>query len=269
VTSPRNWMAKIMLRLPASIRSFRRVPVLGSFVHTLSYRILSSDEKVWAQVAAGPAKGIWLELNPRTGQNYRLGETEKTCQAVVAETVRPGDVFYDLGANIGLFSLVAARAAGPTGKVFGFEPDVQIAERLRRNAARNGFANITVVEMGVWSASGTLNFVSADSSSPDRGVGRIQPDGPSATGIPARCVSLDDFVRGTPAPHAIKCDVEGAELEVFRGAKHVLQAHHPWILCELHSRANDQAWRELIGGFGYSFESVDENHLLALPHKEI
>ena len=68
---------------------------------------------------------------------------------------------------------------------------------------------------------------------------------------------------------AIKCDVEGAELEVFRGAKNLLQAHHPWILCELHSRANDQACRELIGGFGYSFESVDENHVLALPHKEI
>ena len=130
VTSPRNWMATVMLRLPASLRSFRRVPVLGSLVHTLSYQILSSDQKVWVQVAAGPAKGIWLELNPRTGQNYRLGATEKTCQAVIAETVRPGDIFYDLGANIGLFSLLAAKAAGPTGKVFGFEPDVQIAERL-------------------------------------------------------------------------------------------------------------------------------------------
>ena len=77
-----------MLRLPASIRSFREVPVLGSFLHTLSYRILPSDQKVWAQVEAGPAKGIWLELNPRTGQNYRLGETEKICQAVVAEKLR-------------------------------------------------------------------------------------------------------------------------------------------------------------------------------------
>jgi FkbM family methyltransferase len=269
VTSPRNWMATIMLRLPASIRSFRRVPVLGSFIHALSYQILPSDEKVWAQVESGPAKGIWLELNPRTGQHYRLGETEKTCQAVIAEKVRPGDVFYDLGANIGLFSLLAARAAGPTGKVFGFEPDVQIAKRLRGNAVRNGLSNITVVEVGVWSVSGILNFVTADSSSPDRGVGRIQPDGSSATGTPARCVSLDDFVRDTLAPQAIKCDVEGAELEVFRGAKNLLQTHRPWILCELHSRANDEAWRELIGGFGYSVESVDENHVLAWPQKEI
>jgi len=142
--------------------------VLGSFLHTLSYRIFSADQKVWAQVEAGPAKGIWLELNSRTGQNYRLGETEKTCQTIVAERLRLGDVFYDLGANIGLFSRLAARTAGPTGEVFSFESDGQIAERLRRNAARNGFSNITVVEMGVWSASGALNFTSADSSSPNR-----------------------------------------------------------------------------------------------------
>ena len=167
----RNWMARLMLRLPTSIRSFREIPVLGSVLHTLSHRILPSDQKVWAQVEAGPAKGIWLELNPRTGQNYRLGETEKICQAVVAEKLQSGDVFYDLGANLGFFSLLAARIVGPTGKVFSFEPDVQIAERLRRNAGRNGFSNIAVVELGVWSASGTLNFITADSSSPDRGVG--------------------------------------------------------------------------------------------------
>ena len=154
----RNWMATLMLRLPASIRSFRGIPDLGSVLHTLSHRILPSDQKVWVQVEAGPAKGIWLELNPRTGQNYRLDETEKICQAVVAEKLQSGEVFYDLGANLGFFSLLAARIVGPTGKVFSFEPDVQIAERLRRNAGRNGLSNIAVVELGVWSASGHSEF---------------------------------------------------------------------------------------------------------------
>src|SRR6202041_4055996 len=120
MNSARNWMATLMLRLPASIRSVRGVPVLGSFLHTLSYRILSAEQKVWAQVEAGPAKGIWLELNPRSGQSYRLGETEKVCQAILAERLQPGDVFYDLGANLGFFSLLAARIVGSTGKVFSF-----------------------------------------------------------------------------------------------------------------------------------------------------
>jgi FkbM family methyltransferase len=265
----RDWMASLILRVPASIRSIRKVPVLGSLLHKLSYWALSPDQKVWPQVEAGPSTGLWLELNPRTGQNYRSGENEKICQAVVAERLRPGDVFYDLGANIGLFSLLAARVAGSTGKVFSFEPDAQIAERLRRNASYNNFYNITVVPMGVWSASGDVNFVSADFTSPDHGVGKFDPDRAGVAGIPARCVALDDFVQASPPPNAIKCDVEGAEVEVFRGATKLVSFHHPWILCELHSRTIDQAWRELIGGFGYSFESVDENHVLALPHKEI
>lgn len=178
-------MATLMLRLPASIRSFRGIPVLGGVLHTLSHRILPSDQKVWAQVRDFLSFAQPIALTG-TGIEFE--------QAVVAEKLRSGDVFYDLGANLGFFSLLAARIVGPTGKVFSFEPDVQIAERLRRNAGRNGLSNIAVVELGVWTASGTLNSVTADSSPPDRRVGRFQQNDNRTDGIPARCVSLDDFV---------------------------------------------------------------------------
>ena len=69
-------------------------------------------------------------------------------QTIVAERLRPGMVFYDLGANIGLFTLLAARLVGGTGKVFSFEPDSENATRLRRNIERNGFTNVTVVDAG-------------------------------------------------------------------------------------------------------------------------
>ena len=104
-----------------------------------------SNEKVWARVEAGPAQGLWLELNPRTGQNYLRGGAELTVQKILAERLHPGMVFYDLGANIGLFTLLAARLVGDSGKVFSFEPDPENAARLRRNIQRNGFANVTVV----------------------------------------------------------------------------------------------------------------------------
>jgi hypothetical protein len=92
----RDWLASLMLRVTESIRSFRKVPVSGGF-DELSYRALLCDQKVRAQVE----EGLWLELNSRTGQNYRTGENEKILQAVVAERLWPGDVFYGLGANIG------------------------------------------------------------------------------------------------------------------------------------------------------------------------
>lgn len=261
---PRKWMGELLLRSPAPLRSLRDVPVLGDFIHRLSHRVISKEEKVWAQIQSGPAEGIWLELNPRTGQSYLRGEAEAASQEILSNHLRPGMVFYDLGANIGLFSLLASRIVGAGGKVISFEPDPEIARRLRRNIARNGFTNVTVVESGVWSVTENVNFLPADASSPDRGTGRFVGQEGAATAL-VRCIALDDFARDTPAPNAIKCDVEGAEVEVLRGAENVLHTARPWILCEMHSTANDQAAREFLGRLGYSFQPVDDTHLLALP----
>jgi predicted RNA methylase len=96
---------------------------------------------------------MWLELNPRTGQNYLNGKGELAVQQALAARIQPGEVFYDLGANIGLFSLMAARLVGASGEVYSFEPDPVNAARLRRNVAQNRLTNVTVVEHGVWSSS--------------------------------------------------------------------------------------------------------------------
>jgi FkbM family methyltransferase len=261
----RKWMGELLLHSPAPLRSLRDVPVLGEIIHRLSYRLLPADEKVWAQIEAGPAKGIWMELNPRTSQSYVRGEGELAVQRVLAERIRPGTVFYDLGANIGLFSLLAARLVGAGGKVFSFEPDASVAARLRRNVARNGFENVTVVEAGIWSTSGDVNFIAANPASPDHGLGRFAIGDDGAAGTPTKCVALDDFIQTTPAPNAIKCDVEGAEAEVFRGAEKLLEARRPWIVCEIHSAANDRALRDHFGRLGYHLEAVDASHLLATP----
>ena len=263
--APRKWIGTLLLGLPKPLRSLRNVPLLGNLAHRLSHRILPADEKVWTRVERGPGEGLWLELNPRTGQQYLHGEVEPAIQKVLAERLKPGMVFYDLGANIGFFSLLAARLVGAAGQVFSFEPDPGIAGRLRRNVTRNGFINATVVEAGIWSASGNVNFVAADLSSPDRGLGKFVAGEGAAAGTPTRCVALDDFIRSAPTPDGIKCDVEGAEIEVFRGAEKLLAARHPWILCEMHSDANDKYLREYFGRFGYGLESVDDLHVLAVP----
>lgn len=260
MTGARKWMGELLLRSPAPLRSLRDVPVLGGLVHRLSHQLLPANEKVWARIEAGPAKGIWIELNPRTGHSYLQGEGEMAVQRVLVERIRPGMVFYDLGANIGLFSLLAARLTGATGKVFSFEPDAEVATRLRRNIARNEFAHITVVESGVWSSSGQMNFVAADMSSPDYGLGRFDA---GEVGTSRPCVALDDFIQRAASPDAIKCDVEGAEVEVFHGADRLLQEHRPWIVCEIHTEANGRAVRSHLSRFGYHFESVDGNHIVA------
>lgn len=252
----RQWAGTMFLRLPAPPRSLRRLPILGALIHRLSYWILPSNEKVCAQVREGPLKGIWFELNPRTGSNFFQGDAEYTGQQLLAHRLRPGMVLYDLGANIGLYSLLAARIVGAAGCVYSFEPDAEVAARLRRNIARNGFTNVTVIEAGVWSTSGDFNFVAADSSSPDRGTGTFVPEYGASSGTKIRCVALDDFIASAPLPHVIKCDVEHAEVEVLRGARKLIETCRPWILCEMHSEENSHAACEFLSGLGYAFESA-------------
>lgn len=257
-------LAALLLRMPTVLRSLREIPLFGGVIHQMSHRIVPVNERVWAQVRSGPARGISLQLNPRTGEIYRRGDVERAIQKVLVERLRPGMVFYDLGANIGFFSLLAARLVGPTGRVFSFEPDAEVAARLRRNIARNAFSSITVVEAGIWSASKTVCFVPSDTSSPDRGTGRIATTPDETAGVAIRCIALDDFIQTAPLPDAIKCDVEGAEVDVLLGAEQLLERQHPTIICEIHSESNYQRVRERLARFGYKCGTVDGNHLLAV-----
>jgi FkbM family methyltransferase len=260
-----QWLSKLLLRSPGPIRALRKVPLIGGLIHVVSHRMVSSDERIWARTEAGPGKGLWFELNPRTGQHYLRGQVETAIQNIFVERLRQGMVFYDLGANVGLFSLLAARLVGPTGQVISFEPDPHTAVRLGRNIARNGYQNITVIQAGVWSTTGNQRFKVADASSPDHGVGRFVAEYADEKDVAVECVALDDIAKKIAAPDAIKCDVEGAEVEVLQGAKQVLLEHKPWIVCELHSDANRVAAEEILKQFGYHIETVDANHVLALP----
>jgi FkbM family methyltransferase len=264
----RNWFGELLLHAPKPIRSLRNVPALGGLIHYFSHRILPANERVRAQVQSGPAEGLRLELNPRTGAPYLRGEVEAATQKVLVQWLRPGMIFYDLGANIGFFSLLAARLVGASGRVFSFEPDAEVAARLRRNIALNEFSTITVVEAGVWSSNANVRFIPADASSPDRGTGKFPVDRNLTSGTEVHCVALDEFIRTAPAPDAIKCDVEGAELEALRGAKGLLETRRPWILCELHSEANDRMARDFLRNLGYEIETVDSIHILARPITE-
>ena len=265
----RDWVGDLLLHTPASLRSLRNLPFVGNLIHRVSHSILPMDQKVWAQVENGPAAGLWLELNPRTGQSYLLGEAEQAVQATLAEHLRPGMVFYDLGANLGLFTLLAARLVTAAGKVFSFEPDPKNAASLRRNIQRNGFTNVTVVESGIWSTSGNRSFVAASADSPDHGVGKFVEHAPSDSGALIPCVSLDDFTQTAPPPDAIKCDIEGAEVEALRGAAKLLQSPgRPWLIMEMHSPALDQAARAVLSSYGYQLTSADKLHVLAVPVKQ-
>jgi FkbM family methyltransferase len=260
-------LGKAFLRFAAPFTKFRAVPVIGPGLRWASAKLLSRDELTWVQVRRGPAQGIWLHLNPRTGHDYFNGDVEPEVQAVLQEYLRPGMTVYDVGANIGFFSLLAARIVGATGRVAAFEADPEIAARLRENAVRNHGAPISVEEKAVWSSSTPVFFARADAEvSPDRGLGHVidnDADKPAPSTIRVEAVSVDEYVRQSGAPDFIKCDVEGAEVEVFRGAAKLLNERRPIILCEMHGDKNRQTLLKMFENLGYRCEPCGKNHVLA------
>ena len=143
--------AQLLLRYPSLLAKLRRVPLLGRCVSWAGAKLVPRDSLTWVQVQSGPAQDLWLHLNPRTGKTYFEGGGEPEVQETLQQHLRAGMIFYDVGANIGFFSLLAARLVGKEGRVVAFEADPEIAARLREHVARNEFGWITVEEKAVWS----------------------------------------------------------------------------------------------------------------------
>jgi len=264
VSASEGRLAQFLLRFGSPLAGLRRVPVLGKCLSWAGTKLVPRDSLAWVQVKRGAAQGLWLHLNPRTGTAYFEGGGEPEVQEVLQRHLRPGMTFYDVGANIGLFSLLAARLVGKDGRVVAFEADPEIATRLREHVARNGFGWIKVEQKAVWSEPSTVYFARIDpAASPDRGLGHVVPTGARDT-IQVTAVSLDNYGETRPAPDFIKCDVEGAEVEVFRGAERLLKEKRPGIICEMHSEENRRILLEEFSRLGYICKPCGANHILAL-----
>jgi FkbM family methyltransferase len=184
---------------------------------------------------------------------YLLGTSEPDEQAFVARTLRDGDVFYDIGANIGFYSTIAARSVGPDGHVHAFEPHPDSSSRAARNAALNDFTNVTVVTAAVSDHDGRMTLSLAGGSASHRlGAG---------PGIEVEVISIDRWVRetGSRPPTFVMIDVEGEELAVLDGMKATLVEHRPTVCCEVHwlGRAFIEYYDREIRPLGYRLSDLN------------
>ncbi len=168
------------------------------------------------------------------------------------------EVFWDIGANIGYFSLVAATALNNSGQILAFEPGRLAYERLLDNISLNPFTNIKTFQLAVAATEGEavlyLSGDIADSSASLYHSGKGQPDRQVC-----KTISLDKFMveQGLRPPDFLKIDVEGAELAVLRGAENLIASSSPLLLIEMEEKnlraagASKAAIQELLGGHGY------------------
>jgi len=187
---------------------------------------------------------------------YRL-RVEPREIAYLLDTLRPGDCAIDIGAHRGGYLHWMRKQVGPRGRVIAFEPQPLLAAYLRKMVARLGMGEVTVEEMAVSDAAGEA-ILEVPEGGPacgatlERGLVRGSSDARTVTAC-----TLDDYLARTPglAPRLIKCDVEGHELRVFRGAGRVLREARPRLVfeCEArhHPRDSMQAVFDDLIGRGY------------------
>ena len=94
-------IANLLLRFAAPLSGLRRVPILGDVLSWTSRQLVPTGTLIWVQIQHGPAQGLWIRVNPRTGQNVEQGIGEPAVQHAVQQRLHGGMTFYDLGANIG------------------------------------------------------------------------------------------------------------------------------------------------------------------------
>ncbi|MFP5363774.1 MAG: FkbM family methyltransferase [Thermoleophilia bacterium] len=184
------------------------------------------------------------------------GTLEPPVQEALRRLLAPGAVFYDVGANVGFFTILGARLVGPQGRVVAFEPVPECARAVARNIALNGFAHASVREQAVGAAAGSARLLV---------VGEASWSHLASTGrhadvrdeIDVRVVSIDDLV-GTgeiPPPDVLKIDTEGAELQAVEGMRATIAANRPAIVCELHD--TNAEFCALMDELGYVTTNLD------------
>jgi FkbM family methyltransferase len=152
------------------------------------------------------------------------GELEPGTRQVIERTLRPGDVFVDVGANIGLHTIAAGRKVGPEGRVLAFEPFAPTVALLERSIWMNDLTEVTrVFPVGLSSQAGKHDLFLGGTS----GHHSLFPldgfEGASRDKVTITTTTLDEAVGPGARVDLIKIDAEGAELDVLEGARHVLK----------------------------------------------
>ncbi|MFA3877269.1 FkbM family methyltransferase [Streptomyces sp. MMCC 100] len=159
---------------------------------------------------------------------YLFGAWEPHMTGWLQRRLRPGDGFVDVGANIGVFSVLAARLVGDRGRVVAIEASPDLHRRLARHARLNGLGNIRTLNAAVSDRTRTLTFTLA--SSRNTGANSIVPyDGPVESSFETQARPLPELLDQAEVATArvIKIDVEGAEGSVVRGLAPMLGALRP------------------------------------------
>jgi len=218
------------LRLPLHILPKRAVvPVLQGELRGMKWIVGSSTHGCW------------------------LGTYERENQRLFASLVSANGTVYDIGANVGFYTLLAASRAK---RVIAVEPLAENVVYLKRHLDMNGICNVEVWPVAVADQEGQEPFTAAGTG--NRSQGKLGGEGSMV-----RTITLDRICEICGPPALVKIDVEGAEYRVLLGARKCFAAHRPIILMSTHSTSLHLACVTLLTDSGYDVQQVGNDGLLA------
>lgn len=186
------------------------------------------------------------------------------------KNLKENDIFYDVGANYGFYTLLAQELIDiEKGEIHSFEPLPRIFNLLKENAFLEKFKNTFLNNLALSDSCGFADFINRENSR-HSGISSLifQDIKPEEEIIKVQTITLDEYTKNHKPPTVMKIDVEGAEYLVLKGGEKLLKEHDPIIIMEfglddLHKNAVN-----FLRENGYSMYSLDNDGEIKLIHEE-
>lgn len=205
-------------------------------------------------------------INPKWDTYYLYGynKLEVSVSNVINKILNEGDVFIDVGAYIGYYSILARESVGDTGKVIAFEPHPENYKRLLKNIRLNSWDNV-IAENIALSDKKEKVYLSPFLNSDFTSFSIIPSKGEF---VEVEAIPFDEYAKKhNVKPDLIKIDAEGAEFKILKGMKETLQKYHPIIICEIHPQHLSKLGIDVttlftyLQEYGYRFSLIKDKPL--------
>ena len=209
--------------------------------------------------------------NPEHQYLYFYGtHDERYVVTKLLKIIKPGDICWDIGANIGFYTCLLASQVENTGAVVAFEPAAHTCDYLHENISLNQLTNVTVVNKGIGDKAKQGNLYYCEAALTEGTASLKYAEGRAASES-VTLDTIDNLISVLPPPNFIKIDVEGYQLEVLRGGEHCLKMHAPLLMAELKDvgETNRDDFSEIekyIANLGYSLYEIGKYSLRRCKH---
>lgn len=192
----------------------------------------------------GLFKGILLEINLRNQLSLIFEAPELHLQEIVKKYIKPGDIVFDIGANIGYVSIAMSRIVGEHGKVYSFEAIPSTGERCKKNLELNNCNNVTFINKALSDKCIKTEFRIPDSGDTHSMASMVWHKNASDViiiEVDTIAIDLDKQFKDL-APSFLKIDVEGAEGKVILGMQKLIAKNNPIIFIECSEAGREIVW---------------------------